>query len=550
MFLCANAKKWDKYISFYIFSICILVCSYTDIVYGKEIGDEPAMYLSAHQHTLLAPSVARVVNHTEGKLNVSAFTIDIDKLKALPHPEIHDTYTEEVDTTMTGSAFSISDDGLYITNAHVATSDLYRMTVATELMISILIDDYTKLAYRYGPQSQQVQNFEEKLNSITGMDKNDPALQSFREEVLSFVEFKIGKKRVAVIPQLTTVSSIKEITEVGYEVESIETFPNWVISGKDIALLKVSEKNYTLPAAMLAVATSTTSINDEITVYGYPGSTDIGLSSFADLTVTKGRITSIKKTDETSFDNIQIDAKISKGSSGGPLVDISGKVIGVITYETGTESGDNFGFAIPVELVYELLEEKKPQIVTEYSQAVRKGLAFKEQFRCKKAIEQFEKSMIGNILWNTAKDETDKLIKECNELIASGDSIDNVFDEFVEYVKTKGVIIWALLILGGVLLLLGIFILIFVLRTRKKVVDTSVTPMPRNMQQSDLQNNNLGTVPESPAQEGVIDEFQQDLQEKQSAFVDTNNESDNEETGGWYINNKPVNKTKGRGIDE
>ena len=51
---------------------------------------------------------------------------------------------------------------------------------------------------------------------------------------------------------------------------------------------------------------------------------------------------------------IQIDASVDYGSSGSPVIDNNGKVIGVISYGF---RNSGFGFAIPVNLVEYLIEE-------------------------------------------------------------------------------------------------------------------------------------------------------------------------------------------------
>jgi S1-C subfamily serine protease len=72
-----------------------------------------------------------------------------------------------------------------------------------------------------------------------------------------------------------------------------------------------------------------------------------------DSTVTVGVISALNRpltTSETSFENmIQTDASINPGNSGGPLIDSSGKVIGINTVIFSQSGGSHgIGFAIPI----------------------------------------------------------------------------------------------------------------------------------------------------------------------------------------------------------
>src|SRR4029450_12765821 len=57
---------------------------------------------------------------------------------------------------------------------------------------------------------------------------------------------------------------------------------------------------------------------------------------------------------------VQTDASISPGSSGGPLVDLNGRVVGLNTLMTSRPGGaDGIGFAAPSNIVRTVFEQIK-----------------------------------------------------------------------------------------------------------------------------------------------------------------------------------------------
>ena len=82
-------------------------------------------------------------------------------------------------------------------------------------------------------------------------------------------------------------------------------------------------------------------------------------------TVTKGIISQTDRAiDETHIDSyetgwfnnwIQTDAAINPGNSGGPLINLKGEVIGINT--RGISSGNNLGFAIPIDTAKQVIPE-------------------------------------------------------------------------------------------------------------------------------------------------------------------------------------------------
>jgi len=116
---------------------------------------------------------------------------------------------------------------------------------------------------------------------------------------------------------------------------------------RDLALLKIS--GYDLPIVALGDS-DTVEIGDQVVAIGCPE----GICG----TVTQGRVANLGVDatfgDKTLHNLIMIDVTITHGSSGGPLLNMKGEVIGITM---GGIEGTSFGFAIPINDAISLLDE-------------------------------------------------------------------------------------------------------------------------------------------------------------------------------------------------
>ncbi|MBZ5509577.1 MAG: S1C family serine protease [Acidobacteriia bacterium] len=108
----------------------------------------------------------------------------------------------------------------------------------------------------------------------------------------------------------------------------------------DLALLKVSGK---APSLRLSPGPGP-SIGDSVYVIGNP----LGLEG----TFSAGIISGIRHTGSDSI--VQMTAPISPGSSGGPVMDVAGEVIGVAV--ATFKEGQNLNLAVPVSYLAKMLE--------------------------------------------------------------------------------------------------------------------------------------------------------------------------------------------------
>ena len=97
-----------------------------------------------------------------------------------------------------------------------------------------------------------------------------------------------------------------------------------------------------------------------IAVIGFPFGADLALeeNEYPSATVTIGRITALRRS-QVELRQIQTDAAVNPGNSGGPVINESGQVIGIIQATIGGAEGVNF--AIPVNLLSRLLNT--PEVI-------------------------------------------------------------------------------------------------------------------------------------------------------------------------------------------
>ncbi|MBL7742164.1 MAG: trypsin-like peptidase domain-containing protein [Chitinophagaceae bacterium] len=166
--------------------------------------------------------------------------------------------------------------------------------------------------------------------------------------------------------------------------------------GKDVAILKLDDVNDlpTLPVSRDSII----KIGEKILVYGYPepATSNIFLAeeSNTEPTLTAGVVSAIKQS-VGGWPVVQMDAMISHGSSGSPVCNDKGEVIGLATFGSfeqntgGLASGYNF--AIPVTVIKEFIDSAgvKPGL-SRSSLLYNEGLRYFYQSYYKKALKRFE----------------------------------------------------------------------------------------------------------------------------------------------------------------
>lgn len=166
----------------------------------------------------------------------------------------------------------------------------------------------------------------------------------------------------------------------------------------DIAILEVGAVNTTF----LQLNTITPEIGDNILAIGNPK----GLEG----TISTGIVSGIRELSEI-YHLIQITSPISPGSSGGPVLDANGKVIGISTFTL--LNSQNLNFAVPSNAISDLKSKSmkwEPNIenitnTTKTKSSVslaffeKQGAEFKESVSLKNNTSQTIKNIKGLLLY-------------------------------------------------------------------------------------------------------------------------------------------------------
>lgn len=114
---------------------------------------------------------------------------------------------------------------------------------------------------------------------------------------------------------------------------------------RDLAIIKIHGRNF---RALTLGNSDQVQIGEEVVAIGTP----LGL----ELTVSNGILSGVRIDDKEGGKFLQVTAPISHGSSGGPLFNMAGEVIGITSMYF--EGGENLNFAIPVNDAKSLLQNQ------------------------------------------------------------------------------------------------------------------------------------------------------------------------------------------------
>jgi len=374
---------------------------------------------------LVKPSVVRIAEHVTGTARIPAVKVDIRRSLVAVIP---DQFTEvPLDEYLTGSGFIIHPDGYIATNAHVVSLETIKTSLASESALSAIFENALLLS------EEEMQAFLDD----TGSEKFSKTIVRY---IIDHSEFDL-QNEVAVLRPDAKEAPIGDLIASGFPAEVVAVNENFLDDQRDVALLRINETN--LPALSLGMA-SDFSVGKKVYIFGFPATAEINQKSPGEATFTSGIVSAIKQSSDGNLKIFQTDAKVSQGSSGGPMFNERGDVLGVVTFQTDEFSrtaGDNFAFAVPIDLVNkQALEARVLPEEGLYARNFKAGFTAFIEKHCDTALQLFG--------------EARKTNEECQEWQTLGQSRDTYWEEFRDGVSTLSNPL--LYIIGGVVFSFGI----------------------------------------------------------------------------------------------
>ena len=226
--------------------------------------------------------------------------------------------------------------------------------------------------------------------------------------------------------------------------------------GKDIAILKITDGG-NMPVLRLA-GPAIPQVGEQLYVYGYPGPVTnndfVSAASAIEPTLTTGIVSAIKQS-VGDWPVIQMDANINHGSSGGPVCNEKGEVVGLTTFGSIENTGGlaaGLNFAVPVAILDEYIDsagiDAEPGTATLH---FTHALNTYDQRRYSAALQEFQAVQKLNDHYPGIYD----YIADCQEMIKDGKG------------RPVGPVERVLLICSGLLLLLWLMARLAALRARQ-----------------------------------------------------------------------------------
>lgn len=399
------------------------------------------------------PGVVKIVQHVQGSAVIPIISIDF-KTMAVTTDTSQPPQNIEINEFLTGSGIVVTPDGYIMTNSHIISYQTVKNVIVSDFITQAIDDGFAKLS-------------QEEVQQISSNIKPED-MEAFSEKVAGYIleqsRFDLTKTLTVLDPSSNS-GTLEELAGKGFNATVVSVNDNFFKDSRDAALIKIDQSN--LPAVDLENSEDVYT-GKHVFILGYPSTAEINAKDLLSASFSQGTISATKDSPQKDFQLLQTDAKISKGSSGGPLLDEQGRVIGIVTFITNDlakQDGDSFAFAIPTGAVKDIIAKNMigdrvpPYRTGDFYTQFTQGIYQLNNRHCQIAIKDFDVAKQANSSFLSPK-LVDPYIKQCEGIIAAGESVDSAWDTLKTFLK--GLNLYLTIGMGiGILIFLFLFIRLF-----------------------------------------------------------------------------------------
>lgn len=307
-----------------------------------------------------------------------------------------------------GTGFFVTEDGYLVTNCHIIDRD---SSFIRRKFIQTTYQDVTDANIRSLEEAWEMTLTDEQRDLLNN------AYSVLYAQVSSMIIFDLNKE---IFVQYRANSNGIDLPVRRRPARVV--IKGKAMPGKDVAILKIDSVNQ-MPTLQLS-RDSLARIGEPVLVYGYPAPVTsnfyLARETNMEPTLTAGLVSAIKKS-IGGWPVIQMDAMITHGSSGSPVCNNRGQVVGLATFGSIDLAASNlasgFNFSIPGYMIRQFLDSV--DVVPMASDATRsynRALDYFYQGYYSKALRRFE--VVKRL--NPDYPELSVFLDECHRRIDAG----------------------------------------------------------------------------------------------------------------------------------
>jgi S1-C subfamily serine protease len=279
---------------------------------GMALAQSPSNGPSAAEHAVTLTSPAVVFIDTKVEVKVILTYQKSSTISGLGH--VNQTYNLDYGT---GSGFVVNPNGVVVTASHVVEPDQQALQNYAANKLIVLGLNYTYPRANSSPFSQ----YTLPVHSLSVVLQ-----QCYKAIACDFT----------ITPKVTVYSALDVSQTTLPQGKPARVLSSTGFAATDVAILQIDGSN--MPTVSLATTANDLASGDDVIALGFPGSSTGALETgVTQPAKVFGRVSNIRTEGTSKL--VEIDANIEPGESGGPVVNDSGDVIGLVSFTLLQSSG-------------------------------------------------------------------------------------------------------------------------------------------------------------------------------------------------------------------